>query len=72
MEGLHVADAISHIFTLARRANKYIDETMPWALSRDPSNLPRLQSVLYHLLETIRFCATLLAPFFAADLRADL
>jgi len=63
MDGLHVADAISHVFTLARRANKYIDETLPWALSHDVGNLPRLQSVLYHLLEAIRFCATLLAPF---------
>ncbi len=63
MDGLRVADALSEIFTLLRRANKYIDETMPWVLGKDPAQKERLDTVLYNLLETIRFGATMLAPF---------
>ena len=63
MEGLHVADAIDEIFALLRRANKYIDETQPWVLGKDPEQKERLDTVLYNLLETIRFCATLLKPY---------
>ena len=63
MEGLHVADAIDEIFALLRRANKYIDETQPWVLGKDPAQKERLDTVLYNLLETIRFCATLLKPY---------
>ena len=63
MEGLHVADAIDEIFTLLRRANKYIDETQPWILGKNPEQKERLDTVLYNLLETIRFCATLLQPY---------
>ena len=63
MDELKVADAISEIFTLLRRANKYIDETTPWVLGKDESQKARLDTVLYNLLETIRIAATLLFPF---------
>ena len=63
MDQLRVADAIDEIFTLLRRANKYIDETTPWVLAKDESNHARLDTVLYNLLETIRFAAALLHPF---------
>ncbi|WP_235847474.1 methionine--tRNA ligase [Intestinibacillus massiliensis] len=63
MSDLHVADAIDEIFTLLRRSNKYIDETMPWALAKDESKKARLGTVLYNLLESIRFAATELRPY---------
>jgi methionyl-tRNA synthetase len=63
MDGLHVADAIDEIFTLLRRSNKYIDETMPWALAKDESQRERLGTVLYNLLESIRFAAVMLEPY---------
>ena len=63
MDELRVSDALGEIFTLFRRANKYIDETLPWVLGKDPAQKERLDTVLYNLLETIRFGATLLAPF---------
>lgn len=63
MEELKVTDAIDEIFTLLRRSNKYIDETMPWALAKDESKKERLQTVLYNLLESIRFAAVLLESF---------
>ena len=63
MENFHVADALDAIFTMLRRANKYIDETMPWALAKDEGKKARLGTVLYNLLETIRTGAVLLAPF---------
>ncbi len=63
MEELKVADAIDEIFVLLRRANKYIDETAPWALAKDESNHPRLGTVLYNLLESIRFAAVALESF---------
>ena len=63
MEGLHVADAIDEIFALLRRANKYIDETQPWVLGKSEESHGRLDTVLYNLLETIRFAATLITPF---------
>ena len=63
MATLHVADAIDEIFTLLRRSNKYIDETMPWALAKDESKKARLGTVLYNLLESIRFAATMLRPY---------
>ncbi len=61
-EDYHFADGLSEIFSLLRRANKYIDETTPWALAKDESQKGRLGTVLYHLLETIRFAAVLLSP----------
>ena len=63
MEQLRVADAISEIFTLLRRSNKYIDETMPWALAKDETKQERLQTVLYNLIESIRIAAVLLDSF---------
>lgn len=63
MEHLRVSDAISEIFDLLRRSNKYIDETLPWALAKDEANHDRLRTVLYNLLEAIRISAVLLEPF---------
>lgn len=63
MNSLRVADAIDEIFTLLRRSNKYIDETMPWALAKDESKRARLGTVLYNLLESIRFAAVMLKPY---------
>ncbi len=63
MQDLRVAEAIDEIFTLLRRSNKYIDETMPWALAKDETKQARLGTVLYHLLESIRFAAVELKSF---------
>lgn len=63
MAKLRVADAIDVIFGLLRRTNKYIDETMPWALAKDESKHGRLQTVLYNLVESIRIAAVLLESF---------
>lgn len=63
MEELRVADAITEIFNLLRRSNKYIDETMPWVLGKDPEQKERLSTVLYNLLESIRFGAVMLDSF---------
>ena len=62
-DGLRIADAISEVFTLFRRANKYIDETMPWALAKDESKKARLNDVLYNLAEAIQIGASLLDSF---------
>ena len=63
MEDLRVADAITDIFTLFKRCNKYIDETMPWALAKDEAKKDRLAEVLYNLVESIAIGAELLEPF---------
>ena len=63
MDEYRTAEAASVIFTMLRRANKYIDETMPWALAKDEANAERLSTVLYNLLECIRIGAVLLTPF---------
>ena len=63
MEELRVADAITEIFVLFKRCNKYIDETMPWALAKDEAKQDRLATVLYNLAESISIGATLLEPF---------
>ena len=63
MNELKVADAIDEIFVLLRRANKYIDETAPWALAKEEANRGRLGTVLYNLLESIRFAAIMLESF---------
>ena len=63
MDGLHVADAIDEVFVLLRRANKYIDETTPWVLAKDPAKADRLGTVLYNLLEAIRFAAIVLGAY---------
>ena len=63
MDELRVADAISEIFTLFKRCNKYIDETMPWALAKDETKADRLSTVLYNLVESICIGTTLLIHF---------
>ncbi len=63
MDDLRVADAITEIFNLFKRCNKYIDETMPWALAKEEEKKDRLETVLYNLLESIKSGARQLAPF---------
>ncbi|MDY5025409.1 MAG: methionine--tRNA ligase [Oliverpabstia sp.] len=63
MENLRVADAITEIFNLFKRCNKYIDETMPWALAKDEAKKDRLAEVLYNLVESITIGAALLESF---------
>ncbi len=63
MDQLRVADAISEIFTLFKRCNKYIDETMPWVLAKDSDKKERLETVLYNLVESICIGASLLEAF---------
>ncbi len=63
MDSLRVADALTEIFKIFKRLNKYIDETEPWVLARDESNKDRLATVLYNLIEGISVGASLLAPF---------
>ena len=63
MDDFKSSDALDAIFTLLRRTNKYIDETMPWALAKDESKKDRLATVLYNLIESIRFSAITLIPF---------
>ena len=63
MDGLRVADAISETFVLFKRCNKYIDETMPWALAKDETKKDRLAAVLYNLLNGILVGASLLEPY---------
>ena len=63
MEDLRVADAITEVFALFKRCNKYIDETMPWALAKDETKQDRLATVLYNLVESISTGATLLKSF---------
>ncbi len=63
MDDLRVADAISEVFTLLRRSNKYIDETEPWVLAKDEAKKSRLSEVLYNLTESITIAASLLHSF---------
>lgn len=63
MDELHVGDALDEIFVLLKRCNKYIDETTPWVLAKDEAKKDRLATVLYNLLESIRFAAVLLQSF---------
>ncbi len=63
MNEYKTSDALEEIMILARRSNKYIDETMPWALAKDEEKRVRLGGVLYNLVESIRFIAVLLQPF---------
>ena len=78
MDELRVADAITEIFNLFKRCNKYIDETAPWTLAKDPTKADRLKEVLYNLTESIAMGASLLVPFLPdtgakilAELNAD-
>lgn len=63
MEQLQISDAITEIFCVLRLSNKYIDETAPWILAKDENLADRLETVLYHLLESIRVCSVLLESF---------
>lgn len=63
VDELQVPEALTTIFEIAERANKYIDETTPWILAKDPDKKATLANVLYHLLESLRVVGTLLAPF---------
>ena len=63
MEHFAFQNALSEVFAVISRANKYIDENAPWVLAKDEANRPRLARVMYNLLETVRICAGLLTPF---------
>ena len=63
MDSLHIADALDAVFDLARRSNKYIDETQPWVLAKTDEGKERLKTVLYNLLESIRIIAVCLESF---------
>ena len=66
MRAYRIADAAEEIFSMLRRANKYIDETTPWILAKDEATMPRLATVIYNLLEVIRAAAVMLEPFIPA------
>ena len=66
MGAYRVADSLDEIFSMLRRSNKYIDETMPWVLAKNEEDRPRLATVIYNLLETIRAAAVLLVPYIPA------
>jgi methionyl-tRNA synthetase len=75
MDGLRVADALTEIFAIFKRCNKYIDETEPWVLAKDEAKADRLSTVLYNLVEGIMIGASLLEPFMpetAAKIAAQL
>lgn len=63
MDTFQTQTALEEIFKVISRANKYIDETAPWVLAKDEANKPRLATVMYNLLETLRICTQLLTPF---------
>ncbi|MEG1633168.1 MAG: methionine--tRNA ligase [Oscillospiraceae bacterium] len=63
MDAFATQDALAEVFRVISRANKYIDETSPWVLAKDEANRPRLASVMYNLLETLRLTISLLRPF---------
>ena len=69
MDQLRVSDALTEIFALFKRCNKYIDETMPWALAKDKAQQDRLATVLYNLVESISYGAALLEPFMPSTSR---
>ena len=63
VDGFNIPQALTEIMALVYRANKYIDETTPWVLAKDPDQKQRLGEVLYVLAETLRFVAVLISPF---------
>ena len=63
MDSFQTQAALEEVFKVISRANKYIDENAPWVLAKDAANTPRLASVMYNLLETLRICTQLLTPF---------
>ena len=70
MKTLHVADSLDIIWEIVNRANKYIDETTPWVLAKDENQKERLGTVLYNLLEGIRFISVLVSPFMPETAKA--
>ena len=70
MDAYHVADSLEVIFSMLRRANKYIDETMPWVLAKSEETRGRLATVIYNLLEVIRTAAVLLVPYIPSTANA--
>ena len=70
MGAYHVADSLEAIFSMLRRANKYIDETMPWILAKSEETKGRLATVIYNLLEVIRTAAVLLVPYIPSTAKA--
>ena len=70
MDAYHVADSLEAIFSMLRRANKYIDETMPWVLAKSDETRGRLATVIYNLLEVIRTAAVLLVPYIPSTAKA--
>lgn len=70
MDSYHNADACEAVMNLAKRCNKYIDETAPWVLAKDEASLPRLSAVLYNLLECIRILSVLLTPIIPESAKA--
>ena len=71
MEDLRVADAITEIFNLFKRCNKYIDETMPWALAKEEDKKGRLETVLFNLISSISEGARAAYSIYAGDVRED-
>ena len=70
MDSYHVADSLEAVFSMLRRANKYIDETMPWVLAKSEETKGRLATVIYNLLEVIRTAAVLLVPYIPSTAKA--
>ena len=70
IDSYHIADAVEAVINLAKRCNKYIDETAPWALAKDEAQKERLGTVLYNLLEGIRFISVLVSPFMPETAKA--
>jgi len=70
IDSYHMADAVEAVINLAKRCNKYIDETAPWALAKDEAQKERLGTVLYNLLEGIRFISVLVSPFIPETAKA--
>ena len=70
IDSYHMADAVEAVIGLAKRCNKYIDETAPWALAKDEAQKERLGTVLYNLLEGIRFISVLVSPFMPETAKA--
>ena len=70
IDSYHIADAVEAVIGLAKRCNKYIDETAPWALAKDEAQKERLGTVLYNLLEGIRFISVLVSPFMPETAKA--
>lgn len=67
MDGFQFSNALAEVWKLIARSNKYIDETMPWALGKAPDKAPRLAAVLYNLCECLRIVSILITPLHAGN-----